>query len=333
MSARTEPASLLARTRPIDAGAPIVAAHFLGSTVVFVLGEEALLFVPQAGEERGVAVHAGSILASESDGKRVFTAGDDGKVAVSDASGMVDIVATDAKRRWIDHIAIGPDGAIAWSAGKQVFVRTPRGETRELELPSSAGGLTFAPKGLRLAATHYNGVTLWFPNAQAAPELRAWKGSHLRVTFSPDGRFLITAMQEPMLHGWRLADGRDMRMSGYSAKVRSLSWSARGEWLASSGSDQIVLWPFQSKEGPMGKQPKLLAPYEKRAAVVACHPKQDVVAVGYEDGLVLLVRLDDAAEIVARRPHDAPVAALAWDSAGALLAFATEDGKAGVVTL
>ena len=54
-----------------------------------------------------------------------------------------------------------------------------------------------------------------------APELLAWKGSHHEVNFSPDGKFLITAMQEPMLHGWRLADRKHMRMSGYSARVRS----------------------------------------------------------------------------------------------------------------
>jgi len=27
-----------------------------------------------------------------------------------------------------------------------------------------------------------------------------------RVVFSPDNKFLVTAMHEPALHGWRLAD-------------------------------------------------------------------------------------------------------------------------------
>ena len=69
----------------------------------------------------------------------------------------------------------------------------------------------FAPKGLRLAIAHYNGATLWFPNASAAPQKLEWKGSHLGITVSPDGRFLITAMQEPTMHGWRLLDGKHMR--------------------------------------------------------------------------------------------------------------------------
>ena len=151
------------------------------------------------------------------------TGGDDGKVAATGASGETSVVATDPRRRWIDHVALGPDGAVAWSAGKEAFVRTAKGDERSVEMPSTPGGLAFAPKGLRLAVAHYNGASLWFPNAKAEPEQLEWKGSHLGITFSPDGRFLVTAMQEPTLHGWRIADAHHMRMSGYSARVRSTS--------------------------------------------------------------------------------------------------------------
>ncbi len=89
-----------------------------------------------------------------------------------------------------------------------------------------------------------------------------------------------------MLHGWRLADAKHMRMSGYSARVRSLGWTADGKYLATSGSEQLILWPFDGKDGPMGKQPRLMAQSEARVAVVACHPRQPVVAVGYADGVV-----------------------------------------------
>ena len=329
---RVDTAALTARTRKIVPGGLVAAVHFLKDTAAFVLGEEALLLVAPNGEQRRVAVHAGGILAAACDGQRLVTGGDDGKVTATDQDGDSATVAVDAKRRWIDQVAIG-SGAIAWSAGRQVFVRTANGEQRTIELPSSVGGLAFAPKGFRLAIAHYNGATLWFPNAAAAPERFEWKGSHLAVSFSPDAKFLVTAMQEPTLHGWRLADAKHMRMAGYAGKVRSLDWTADGDWLATGGSNQLILWPFAGKDGPLGKVPRTLAPTQALAAVVACHPKQPVVAVGYADGLVLLVRLDDGAEIVARRPGAAPVAALAWNAAGSLLAFGTEDGEAGIVDL
>ncbi len=290
--------SVVERVRPVQADAPVVGLHFLKETALFVLGEEALLLAARDGEPQRVAVHGGAILSSASDGGRVVTGGDDGKVVSTDAKGESDTVATDAKRRWIDHVAVGPSNAVAWSAGKQAFAHTGKGAEKSLEVVSTVGGLAFAPKGLRLAIAHYNGATLWFPNAKADPDTLEWKGSHLGVKFSPDGRFVVTSMQEPMLHGWRLDDRKDMRMSGYTSRVRSLAWTADGKWLATSGSTQIVIWPFGGKDGPMGKQPQLRAPSEHQAEVVACHPKQGVLAVGFADGTVLVVRTDDGAEIL-----------------------------------
>jgi len=328
---RADTASIVERIRRVAAGATVVAVHFLGDDAVFVLGEEALLFV-RDGEDKRVAVHGGAILGSASDGKRIITGGDDGKVVATDAKGVSETVAADPKRRWIDHVAVTQDG-IAWAAGKEAHVRTPKAE-RALDLPSSAGGLAFAPKGFRLAIAHYNGATLWFPNAtDAKPEFLEWKGSHLDVAFSPDGRFLVTAMQEPMLHGWRLVDGKHMRMSGYATKVRSLAWGPGAKWLATSGATQLVIWPFAGKDGPMGKTPKVVSPADHRISAVAAHPKQEVCAVGYEDGMMLLTRIEDGAEVLARKPTDAAISALAWNAAGTRLAFGTEDGDAGVIPL
>ena len=330
---RVETASIADRIRPVAAGRPIVAVHFLDDTPAFVLAEESLTLAPREGATQTVVIHGGAVLAAASDGRRIITGGDDGRVVATQADGATAVIATDAKRRWIDQVAIGGNGAVAWSAGKQAFARAAKGDERACEVPSTVGGLAFAPKGFRVAVAHYNGVLLWFPNTQAAPERLEWKGSHLGVSFSPDGRFVVTAMQEPTLHGWRLDDGKHMRMSGYGAKVRSMQWSVGGKWLATSGSNQLILWPFQAKDGPMGKQPTLLAPAGHMATTVACHPKQEVVAVGYEDGLLLLVRLDDGAEIIARHPGGTPVAALAWNAGGSMLAFGCEDGDAGVIEL
>src|SRR5205809_3604821 len=100
---RTDIASVVERTRPVNAGAAVVAVHFLGKTAVFVLGEEALLFVGD-GDERRVPVHGGAILAAATDGSHIITGGDDGKVVATDATGNATVIAADAKRRWIDHV-------------------------------------------------------------------------------------------------------------------------------------------------------------------------------------------------------------------------------------
>jgi WD40 repeat protein len=283
------------------------------------------------GEISPVAVAGGGILCATSDGERIVMGGDDGKLVALDAKGEVALLATDAKRRWIDNVALHPDGAVAWSVGKTAFVRGSKGEDKFFEVPSTVGGLAFAPKGIRLAIAHYNGVSLWFPNMAANAEVLEWAGSHLGVTFSPDNKFLVTAMHEPALHGWRLADNRHMRMSGYPGRVRSMSWSAGGKGLATSGADTVIVWPFASKDGPMGKEPAMLAPLQARVSMVACHPKQDILAAGYSDGTILMVRTHDGAEILVRRRGTAQVSALAWNAKGTLLAFALDDGEAGLL--
>jgi WD40 repeat protein len=112
-----------------------------------------------------------------------------------------------------------------------------------------------------------------------------------------------------------------------------MSWSAGGKGLATSGADTVIVWPFASKDGPMGKEPAMLAPLQARVSMVACHPKNDIFAAGYSDGTVLMVRLDDGAEILVRKNVGTPISALAWNAKGTLLAFSDEEGDAGLLEL
>src|SRR3974390_3163912 len=103
--ATVETPSVTDRARLIAAGAPVVGAYFLKATPVFVLGEEALLFAAGDGEPRRVAGQAGGIRAAAGDGERVVTGGDDGRVMATTADMATTVIATDPKRRWIDHVA------------------------------------------------------------------------------------------------------------------------------------------------------------------------------------------------------------------------------------
>jgi WD40 repeat protein len=325
--------SVTDKVQPVSLGISVAAVHFVGERAAFVGSEESVAFVDLEGAVSKISVTGGGILSAVSDGSRILIGGDDGKVVSLDKKGEVSVLVTDPKRRWIDNVALHPEGAVAWSVGKTAFIRQPKGEEKSLEVPSTVGGLGFAPKGLRLAIAHYNGATLWFPNMTAAPEFLAWAGSHVAVSFSPDNKFLVTAMHEPALHGWRLADNKHMRMTGYPSRVKSMSWSLGGKFLATSGADAVIMWPFGSKEGPMGKEPAMLAPMQAKVTAVACHPKQDVLAAGYDDGTVLMVRMHDGAEILVRRNGTPEVAALAWNASGTWLAFSDNTGEAGLLKL
>jgi WD40 repeat protein len=140
-------------------------------------------------------------------------------------------------------------------------------------------------------------------------------------------------MQENTLHGWRLADGQHMRMAGYPAKTKSMGFTARGRWLATSGADCVVLWPFFGG-GPMGKAPTELAGGDGvLCTMVACHPREEIVAAGFADGLVLIADISSGRIVPVAAPRGSAISALAWNSAGTRLAFGAESGFAGLVDL
>jgi WD40 repeat protein len=166
-----------------------------------------------------------------------------------------------------------------------------------LEHPSTVGGLAFDAKGKRLAVAHYGGMTLWEEAKRGWKASKfVWKGSHRAVTLSPDGRFAITSMQEPALHGWRLRDKADMRMSGYPGRVRSMAWVGGGALLATSGADAAICWPCDGPNGPMGRPPVMVGQRDGvRVSAVCGLPDTPFVLAGFEDGLVLAAELTDGA--------------------------------------
>jgi WD40 repeat protein len=332
--AETTP-SLLDHVAPIEAGAHVTAAVWLKDTLALALGDGAVLLAGR-GEVRRIESHPeGAILVAAGDGRRIVTGGDDGRVVATSPEGDVVEMARAKGGAWIDALALHPDGAIAYAAGRNVVARDAKGREKVFAAPSTARGLAFAPKGYRLAVSHYNGATLWYPNLETAPDFIEWKGSHIDVTWSPDGRFVVTTMQENALHGWRLQPDRGhMRMSGYPGKVRSVAWSGDGDWLATGGAEAAIVWPFDSKEGPTGKAPRECGVRPARVSRVAFHPKALVLAIGYEDGCILLVRFADGSELLVRPSvKGSGVTALAWDARGARLGFGCADGAAGLLTL
>ncbi len=113
-----------------------------------------------------------------------------------------------------------------------------------------------------------------------------------------------------------------MRMTGYPGKTRSLSWSHDGHWLATSGADACVVWPFKDKDGPMGKAPRECGVREARVTQVAFHPR----ALVRRDRLRRRAGAALPARATRRKSWCAPpgggaISALAWDASGARLLF------------
>ncbi|MBL8644606.1 MAG: WD40 repeat domain-containing protein [Rhodospirillaceae bacterium] len=287
-----------------------------------------------------IEVHKGSAMCLSPDMVKgaFLSGGDDGKLVKIDVDGATEVVA-DLGRKWVEHVTATETGYRAYASGKDVFIQGKKkgDEPRKVTHASSVGGLAINPKGRRLAVSHYDSVSLWWlatkdGQAQALP----WKGSHLQVTWSPDGDYVVSTMQENSLHGWRLSDGQHFRMEGYGAKIRALSFVKRGQFLATGGADTVICWPFTGG-GPMGKAPQEFGGMMNGPPVtcVAAHPKMDVIAAGFENGKVIVgqpgsPRVMPIAEPFTDKENSA-VSVLAWTPDGDRLLAGTENGDVHVV--
>ena len=320
---------------PFDFDAYVTDARFDRSgNAVFALGDGTVRWE----DGRQVQAHDGAILsaAPHPSGEGLVTGGDDGRVVWSRAEGAESLA--EIKGRWIDVIATSAaSGLIAFAAGRDVHVRDVKDPKFAVSLPHerTVAGLDFDPKGRRLAAATYGGAALWYARiAEQKPQFLKWAGSHVLVAFSPDGRFLVSAMQENELHGWRLADGSNMRMGGYPSKVKSLTFLDRGRLMATAGASGAVIWPFAGSSGPMGKQAAEVG-YQEGAVVtrVAAHPDASRVVAGLNDGRVWSCDLGGAAMDQLKAEKGEPITALAVSPDGRRVAWGDEAGQAGVVEL
>lgn len=336
-------ADALLRTRGVwgDLGAWVIGATFGrdGQGCFIALGDGSVRLArldTKAEDWVNLPVHDGACLSMVADGvSGVISGGDDGRLMRVGADGAVSEIARLGTMKWVDHVAAHPSGLRAAAVGKQLHLFDAKGDKlKTLTHPSSVAGIAFDAKGKRVATAHYNGASLWFVGSKEdKPRVLEWKGSHNGVLISPDGTHVVTTMQENALHGWRLADGQHMRMSGYPGKVKSFAFTAKGKWLATSGADCVVLWPFFGG-GPMGKPPTELAGGDGiPCTAIAAHPQHEVIAAGFGDGLVLMTEIASGKVVPVAAPGRGAVSAIAWHPNGSQLVFGTETGFVGLIDL
>lgn len=300
-------------------------------TAAFALGDGTVRF--ESGET--IEAHDGAILSAcaHPSGEGVITGGDDGRVVWSRISGAEEIAKVPG--RWIDSVAASAESKlIAFAAGRELHVRDASDPkfSRVFTHEKSVADVAFDPKGRRIAVATYNGAWLWYAKiAEQKPYILKWAGSHVALAWSADGKFLMSAMQENQLHGWRVADDKNLKMGGYPAKVKSLAFLAKGQLLATSGANGVVVWPFVGATGPMGKQAAEIG-FDESAMVVrvAGMPGGQMVAAGLDDGRVWVCNLAAQGITPLKAEKGAAITALTMTTDGKRVAWGDEDGGAGV---
>ncbi|MCS7005265.1 MAG: hypothetical protein NZM38_08055 [Cytophagales bacterium] len=194
---------------------------------------------------------------------------------------------------WIDKLVHSSvSKRLAAIVGKQVLVWNTLNLENILNytLPKSAFDIAFSNDGNTVVAVYYGGALL----AQLAPAFQIqtlpYPASFISCALSPNQKYLAAGTGDNKIHFWLLpyVPEQDLEMSGYYAKVRSLSWSANSKYLATPSYDSLIIWDVYTTGTPQNTRPTILQEHYGKITQVAFHPNGNYLASADEAGYVII---------------------------------------------
>ena len=183
---------LESRGEHFDFHAPVTCSVTTSHSIAVGFGDGKVRFFFE-GEKKPSTIdaHNGVVLSIATNGEYIFTGGDDGRFLKLSQNGDIVEIAN-FNSRWVDSVAAYKDSMVC-SSGRNVYIWSgDQKKAKSLEHSSTVGGLAFDHTGKRLAVSSYGGVTLWERGERRWTSKRlVWKGSHSKVGFSPDGKYLV----------------------------------------------------------------------------------------------------------------------------------------------
>ncbi|HEY9155764.1 MAG TPA: WD40 repeat domain-containing protein [Opitutaceae bacterium] len=324
-------------------GLRLAAASAAGSVSIFQLqGGEKLHVLP--GHENGSNCIAwaplvpGSQIDSAATPSLLATGGQDGQVKFWDANAGQHLASAKVGPGWVEQVAWRPrvtagtsTGAanelcLAASAGKQFSLFNADGSVRHAfkPAPKTISALSWHPRGGCVAVAYFGGVCLWdSDDFVVQKEFPYGNGIHA-LTWSPDGKWLVSGNQDPSVHLWIPETDVELHMSGYEGKVKSLSFDSTSHWLATSGGQDSCLWDC-SGEGPEGREPVML-PHQAKTSVVAFQNSHGLLATASEDGAVMVWSPERRQPLRATIKMPNAATKLVWSPNDQFLAIGSEQG-------
>ncbi|MDQ6693298.1 MAG: hypothetical protein M3014_02620, partial [Chloroflexota bacterium] len=148
-----------------------------------------------------------------------------------------------------------------------------------------------------------------------------------RASFSPDGRFVLTASEDGTAKIWDIAGRHVVRtFAANSGRVAAAVWSTDGKSVATGGAGSAVrIWDASS-----GQVLHTLQTGESGVSSLAYSPDGRSLAAGTFTGVVQIWDTTSAAQLQAFKVGTGVLSGVAYSPDGKLLAVADTNGRAGL---
>lgn len=225
----------------------------------------------------------------------------DGKVAVADTDGSVQVL---------------PENTTARAANSVVTEATG----------VAATAVAFSADGKHLVGVSRDSVTRIWNVASRARVMSLHGHEHpiRTVAVSADGVYVASAGEETRVMVWNATTGKLAKiLGGHTNFVNTLAFSPDGRMLATGdASGKVVIWNLAN-----GAPRHQLAEHTDEVNSLAFSPDGRTLATAGEDGRVVLWSTDNGQKVQALEGHQGPVRALAFSRDGEWLASGGEEAK------
>lgn len=226
-------------------------------------------------------------------------------------------------------VAVSGDGSLIATGSTDALVRVYDGQTGDLlhtlqRHTSGVATVAMAPDGSRLASGGVDRtVQLWDPRSGERIGGQRISAEPSQLVFAPDGsRFAGVGYYSAVGHIWEAGGGGPLgEIGGHNTRLRSVTWSQDGRWLASGDGDGVVVL----RDADSGETILTLDAVTDTAAAVAISPDGTQLAVGSGRGVIALYDIATQTLTSSWGAHSGQVTSLIYTPDGSLLISAGVD--------
>lgn len=234
-------------------------------------------------------------------------------------------------------VASRSDGSMSSCAtGKDILICSGENLKARFEIQTDKPvvALAFSPDGHTLSAAHEAGISMWNVGDKITKS-KEYPLDHVpdNLWWSADGKWIACTMAASGFVLINTKNGWTRQFSDFPTPVKTLSFSAAANAVATSGAFRAAAWSLAQLDKTEDDKGALRSGKPGLVLVdsVAANPVRNLLAVGYANGLLCLTQIDQPEEMLLSQDNGVGIPILSWSKKGDFLAVGKSNDTIALV--